>query len=759
MNPIKSRKHRPQHAAATLAAGLVLAAPAFAASHPAQDDEADKAKALDRIEVHGNGYATSSKFTQPLKDTPQTIQVIPKELFNQQGATTLTEALRNTPGAGTFYAGENGSTSSGDAIYMRGFDTSGSLFVDGVRDLGSISRDLFNVEQVEVVKGPAGTDTGRSSPTGAINLSSKQARLADAISGSVSAGTDGQKRTTADWNQTLGGGNALRLNAMWQDSDVAGRDHVNNSRWGLAPSLGFGLDSDTRYYLNLLYVKQDNVPDGFVPTIGLPGWEPQAGQENLVGHPVDPENFYGTKHDHDDVTVQMATFRFEHDFSDTLKLSNVARWGKTEQDYLLTAFMSTGANTGYTDVDDLSSYTLTRGNPTFKDQENKILTDQLNLRADFATGSVEHNLSTGLEFTREEQTTRSLATTNRSSWPAANLYAPDWNVDGLSWAHTGAHTHGKTTTASAYLFDTLKFGSSFLLTAGLRLDRYDTDYLATAACGGSGRGAVACPSGAATGTIVTTSDLNASDTLLNWKLGGVYRITPDVNVYANYAISQQPPGGSNFQLSDSANSANNPNMDPQKAETLEIGTKWTLTDNGLALNLALFQTDVSNEITGSASEGYFQDGEKRVKGVEISTVGNITENWSISAGYSKMSTNVENGALVTADGTNNLTYSPDESFTGWTSYDFPFGLTIGGGLRYMDGMHRGTDGAAGTPRFTRSYAVYDAVLSYVVNPHLSLRLNGYNLFDKDYVAAINKSGYRYTPGTPRTFLLSADYRF
>src|SRR5690606_23798336 len=122
----------------------------------------------------------------------QTIQVISQDLFHQQGAATLTEALRNTPGAGTFFAGENGNTNTGDTVYMRGFDTSSSIFVDGVRDLGSISRDVFNVEQIEVTKGPAGTDNGRSAPTGAINMVSKQARLQDAASASVSVGDEGQ---------------------------------------------------------------------------------------------------------------------------------------------------------------------------------------------------------------------------------------------------------------------------------------------------------------------------------------------------------------------------------------------------------------------------------------------------------------------------------------------------------------------------------------------------------------------------------------
>ena len=106
--------------------------------------------------------SANPKFTAPLVDTPQTISVIREQIIREQGATTLTEALRNIPGAGTFFLGENGNTSTGDTIFMRGFDTSSSIFVDGIRDLGSVSRDVFNIEQVEVVKGPASTDVGRT---------------------------------------------------------------------------------------------------------------------------------------------------------------------------------------------------------------------------------------------------------------------------------------------------------------------------------------------------------------------------------------------------------------------------------------------------------------------------------------------------------------------------------------------------------------------------------------------------------------------
>lgn len=770
MSYIKSRKHAPKRpsptlSTATLAAGLALALPAAATEVATADDAGPQATTLDKVQVRGlHSFIVSPKFTQTLQDTPQTIQVIDKELFNQQGATTLSEALRNSAGVGTFYAGENGNTSTGDTLYMRGFDTSSSIFVDGVRDLGSVSRDLFNIEQVEVVKGPASTDTGRSAPTGAINLVTKQANLRNTSSGTLSAGSDGQQRANADWNLAFGeSGNALRLNAMWQDSDVPGRDRINNSRWGIAPSLGFNLDGATRVILNLLYVKQDNVPDGFVPTIGLPGWTPQPGLERLVGHPVDPENFYGTRADHDDVTAQMATLRIEHDFSDTLKLSNTLRWGKTEQDYLLTSFRSMAGEIAWTDPADLSTYTVKRGLPTFKDQRNEILTDQLNLRADFATGGVQHFVSAGVEFSREEFDFFGQAATGGSAWTSANLYGPDWNAIGLTWAHNGADRHGKTITVSAYAFDTLKFGDNFLLTAGLRADRYKTEFASAAVCTTSATSTTAPQCGGnPAGTVLPFLDMDLEKTLVSGKLGAVYKLGDAVSIYANWAISQQPPGGATMELSGAANNANNPKFDPQKARTLEIGTKWNLIENALALNLALFRTTVTNEINTLAldeNNNPTQTGEKRVEGLEISAVGNLTENWSISAGLSHLNTRVTEGAVATADGTPNLTYTPEDAFTAWTTYRLPFGLSIGGGMRYTGEMHRGTDGAVGTPQTVKSSTVWDAVLSYPINDKLILRLNAYNLFDKQYVAAINKSGYRYTPGTPRTFLLSADFRF
>jgi len=777
---ITSRKHpvqqRKSHhvssigTAATLLTGLALALPAAAADLSATPADSGaqvvNAKTLPGVKVEATAvndyridHLSSSKFTQPLLDTPQTIVVISKELISQQGATTLTEALRNSPGVGTFYVGENGSTSTGDSINMRGFDSSGSIFVDGVRDTGTISRDIFNIEQVEVTKGPDGTEYGRTAPTGAVNMVSKQPQLGQGVSGSLGYGSGPQLRGTADWNQSIGSNSAFRLNVMGQKSEPSGRDEVENNRWGIAPSLAFGLKTPTRLYLDYLHVKQDNVPDGGVSTIGLPGYSsPDPTRPFIADAPmVDPDNFYGTQQDHDDAISDMFTAILEHDFSADVTLHNTLRWGRTRQDYLLTSFMASTANLVTPDPDDLSTWTVARSNPTFKHQANRIISNQTNVTANFETGAVTHNLSAGVELSQEKATTLGMAALNGSTWPAANLYNPDANVGGLVYGETGAYGDGKTNTVAAYAFDTLKFGERWMVTAGLRMDHYSTDYVSSAACGG--RSGPACGSDPV-GTVLPSVDAHVSGNLPNYKLGVLYKPATNGSIYANFAMSQQPPGGETLTLSNSANSADNPNLDPQKAQTIEFGSKWDLLGERLLLTGALYRTTVTNGLTQDPTDGlYYQTGKKRVEGIEISAVGKLTDDWAVSAGYTTMDATVENGTAVARDGSSDLAYTPESAFTAWTTYHFPFNLTVGGGARYAGEMKRGTDGAIGTPAYTEAYWVFDAMASYPVNKNFDLQLNIYNLFDKDYVAAINKSGYRYTPATPRSAMLTANFRF
>jgi catecholate siderophore receptor len=726
-------------------------------------------------------HAASPKYTEALVDTPQTIVVIKKELFEQQGATTLTEALQNTPGVGTFFLGENGNTNTGDAIYLRGFDSSGSIFVDGIRDIGSVSRDIFNTEQIDVLKGPAGTDTGRGAPTGSINLNTKQPQLRSFSNASVVAGSADRLRGTADLNQVLDRerGIAVRLNAVDQDNGNAARDVVKAKRWAVAPSVAFGLHSPTRLYLDFLHVKQDNIPDGGVPTIGLPGYSnptipsatavnpPPIRPELNNPAPVDPQNFYGSRADFDRVKADMFTAIVDHDFGRRMRLRNISRYGKTKQFYLLSAFMSSGANVitqaapippatvRYPGVlaNDPSTWLLQRTTRTIKDQENTVLANQTTLTSEFDTGMLRHTLVSGLDLSNEKQVNYSYVNnaTNRNLGylgflAPANLYHPDLNVMpvDVNFVRSGVRNQGEVTTASGYLLDTIKIGDKWLFGASFRVDHFDVNYDALPA----------------TGTTTPATHLELSDSVTSGKLSVLYKPTEISSVYALWANSKQPPGSS-LTLSTGANSASNVNYDPQVSITTEVGTKWELMNRKLGLNAALFRTVVKNEVEQDPTNTavYYQTGRKRVQGVELSAVGQITRDWQVSAGYSWMDTSVEQGRVITAGGENALTYTPKTAFSSWTTYTFPFGLKVGGGARYSGRLLRGTDGAVGTPAYADDYWVVDAMAGYRVARWLDLQLNVYNLGDKRYVASINKSGYRYTPGAPRWASLTANFHF
>jgi len=784
MAMIKSRKHAQsrfnQHMSAALAVMLlpVAAHAADAAAEPVVVAGAQQTLAEVKVQGTAEGIkadrAASVKYTEKLVDTAQTITVIKKELIEQQGAVTLTEALRNTPGVGAFFLGENGNTNTGDAIFMRGFDASGSIYVDGVRDVGSISRDTFNIEQIDVLKGPAGTDNGRSSPTGSINLVSKQPLQENAYLGSVTVGSGKQKRATADLNQVIDAdsGTAFRVNVLGQDSGNAARDVVENKRWAVAPSVAFGLNGPTRVYLNYLHVKQNNIPDGGVLTIGLPGYTapvPTTGTPAVIAAErarlaplnsaprVDPRNFYGSNYDHDDVTADMATVRLEHDFANGIKLQNTTRFGKTEQDYLLTSFMATAANLVLPSADP-ATWQMRRTNTTFKDQTNKIFTNQTTATGEFATGALKHTLVGGIEITTEKQTNYTWAATGGTGLPITSIYYPNPATSfNLTYARNGAQSQGSTDTQSAYVFDTIKIGDKWILNGGVRVDHYTTDYNAVAL-----QAAVTPPAvqPLPVGTRIPTS-LKKSDNLVNGKLSALYKLTPESSVYGLVATSKSPPGGTNFSLSAAANSAANVNYDPQETTNYELGGKWDLLKQKLSLSAALYRTDVKNEIEVDPTNPavYYQNGKKRVQGIELGVTGEITRGWIVSAGYTRMSTKVEKGRSVLANGEQQLAYTPKQAFTSWTSYTLPMGLQIGGGVRFSDKLLRGTDGAVGTPAYIDSYWVADAMASYPINKNIDVRLNVYNLTDKEYAAAINKSGYRYTPGTPRSASLTANIKF
>jgi catecholate siderophore receptor len=671
----------------------------------------------------------------------------------------------------TFLLGENGNTATGDSIFMRGFDTQGSIFVDGIRDLGTISRDTFNIEQVEVAKGPAGPDNGRGAASGYINLATKVPVAENFSRSTISYGTAEQSRITGDLNHVFEDSNmALRLNVMGQDGGVDGRDEVERNSWAIAPSLALGLDSDTRAHFYLLHTKQDNRPDGGVPTVGLDGFfnaafAPGGANAGLRPAKVDRDNFYGALSDFNDVEATMFTARVEHDFTDSLRLRNTSRYGKSEQFYLLT-----GVNTVTATSPDPEAWTVSRSRQS-KFQENTVLTNQTNLTAAFKTGTFEHALTSGVEFIYEKQYSPTYVGQGTMA-PAgsaaganlANLYNPNPRdpIANLNLARNGAFTKGDTLTFGAYLFDTVSFAERWQVTGGIRLDDYTTQFDSASLSTATTHPTLPV------GTLVPT-ELESSDTLFAYKVGVLYKPLANGSVYLSHATSQQPPGGVNFTLSTATtgnNAVNNPNVDPQKSTNLELGTKWDFNQGALALTAALFRSEnendlVQNDPTDPAA--IQQIGKKRVQGLELGVVGQVTEAWQLSAGIAKLDTEVIEGTATQTGA--QISWSPELTFTSWTTYQLPFGLTIGGGVRYVDTVFRqinnnSVPGAtpANTPQ-APDYWVVDAMLAYAVGEHVLVQLNGYNLADELYVASLNNGGSRYSPGAPRSALLSVSVDF
>jgi catecholate siderophore receptor len=763
-----------------LASAFALALPATAAAGQ-QDAALKNDTELDAVVVTADAVeakykaekASSTKLTQPLVNTPQTLVVVKKELFQQQAATTLSDTLRNTPGI-TMLMGENGNTATGDSIFMRGFDTQGSIFVDGIRDLGTISRDTFNTEQVEIAKGPAGADNGRGSSSGYINLSSKQATQEEFTTGNLTLGSGSHKRATVDLNRQLSDSSAIRVNLLQQDSGVVDRDEVEDDKTGIATSLALGLGTATRAYLNLFHVDQNNLPDGGIPTVGLEGYYnaafdadpsstfpnggPNAGKTLA---PVDTSNFYGSKNDFDDVKATMVTAKIEHDLSDKTTLRNTSRFGQSTQDYLLTGVnaitTTTGTGADAVAIADPANWTISRSRQG-KDQQNQILTNQTQLNTSVEVAGLTHDISSGIEFIYESQRNNTLALPTGVSQAAANLYNPSTDDVFVNPVRTGASTDGSTLTSGVYLLDTIHLNEQWQFNASARFEHYKTETDTVTIQG------AATPQIIPVGTKLGSS-VEASDNLASYKLGALYKPASNGSLYLSYATSQLPPGGANFTLSETAGNINNPNLDPQKGTNLELGTKWDLLNEKLALTAAVFKSTNKNEIVTEADGTAVQVGERKVQGVELGLVGAITSAWQISAGAAYMDSEITRGNLsgrtITDGGV--IQWTPELTFTMWNSYELPMGLTLGAGVRYVDTVVRSSSTDLNLAKTSvvevPDYWVVDAMASYPLTPYVDVQLNVYNLLDEEYMSSLNNGGSRYYLGTPRSFRLGVNVQF
>lgn len=697
------------------------------------------------VTASAGGYkvdkASSPKLTQPLKDLPRTVTVVPEKVIQEQGATTLRDVLRNVSGI-SMAAGEGG-VPAGDNLTIRGFSARTDIFVDGVRDLGGYVRDPFNLSSVEVFKGPSSAYSGRGSTGGSVNLVNKTPQHENFTLGSTGIGTDSFLRQTFDINRVVSDTAAARLNLMIQDNDVPGRDNVENRRIGVAPSLQLGQGTDTRTTFSLQHLEGDNTPD-----YGIPFLRTNNAVNGQPGRPasVPYSTWYGLKDkrfNYDKTTTDIATVQVDHDISESQKLRQVFRYGRNDRDSRVIApRFVTPLNGANLDI---------RREVKGRDAQDEILISQTDLTSKFKLADMQHTLVTGVELVREKSRAKSLSnngtttvpgltTTTTAQIPAGQIGSPNPNdpfIGALPNPDRGTMTAD---TVAAYAFDTVAINKQWDVTAGARFDRYNINYDLTTGAG-------------------ATSGIDQTDNLLSWNTGVVYKPVPAGSFYLAYGTSFNP-SVEGLTLSAANITAFN-GLPPEKNRTLELGTKWSLLKNRLATTAALFRTDKTNARTVDPVNATLNilDGQQRVNGAEFSVIGQITKAWQVMASYTVLDakvrkSNTKVGAVEVETG-NELANVPDNSGSLWTTYQVTSKLQVGGGVQYVS--ERFTNANSTTRSLAPGYTLWDAMAAYQLHPKVNLRLNVYNIGNKEYIGTVG--GGHAVPGQARSATLTASYQF
>jgi catecholate siderophore receptor len=707
------------------AVGTATPIPASSASAGADP----KIATMPEVTVVGESYKpsepSSPKFTAPLRDIPQSVSVVPQKVMQDQGATSLREVLQNVPGI-TQNAGEGGVT-PGDNLNIRGFAARSDLYLDGVRDMGGISRDSFNIEQVEVVKGPSSTYAGRGSTGGTINMVSKSPKSESFRSLSLTGGSAEMKRGILDINEPIAGmeNSAVRLNVMRQDSLTPGRDGIFKSGWGVAPSVTLGLSPSSKLTLSYYGFSQEGLPDYGTPSQPATingGENPNNGQPAAV----DPSNYYGIKGlDKEKISSNQASVRFEHQFNESLSLRSQLVLLRTDADRIVSTPIYTPGT--YTAPDSPGTYTL-RSHIT----QDEAVVNQIDLTAKFETAGVQHTLVTGLEASHEYSR---LGGYGFGTAPIPDMDHPDPNLVYAGPITLNPNSNkAEANSGAAYASDTAKLSDQWEVSGGLRFDYYAPHYWQLR-----------------TGAPVTFTVPDSQ--LLSWRGGVVFKPLPEGSVYASV--------GTSFNPSIQALANDTPNISsglaPEENRSYEFGTKWDLLDNKLSVTAAAFRTDKINARDTNPADPtgpQILAGEQRVEGIEVGVAGLAAKGWNIFAGYAYLNgeylkSNVVSGG-VTIQG-KELPGVPPHSFSLWTTYDFPFGLTIGAGGRYTDKRFRSDNNHNG---YVPAYKVFDAMVSYRINDNVGLRLNLYNLSDELYYI---QPRY-WVRGTPFSAILTTDFK-
>jgi len=788
---------------ATLLGGMIL--PARAADQPIVLAPVT----VDDSQVHDTGLAV---LPATVLDTPQAIQVVGADTLKQQQVSSLEGALRNVPGI-TIAIGEGG-TLAGDQFKIRGFDAKDDIYLDGLRDFGVYVRDSFDDEEVQVLKGPSGALFGRGTTGGAINLISKTPLPEDRTTVQVTAGNGPYLRATADLNLVLDDTTAVRLNLMGNWTGVADRDVTYSHRWGVAPSVGFGLGSDTTFTLSLLHQQNDAIPDYGVPVAVDPVTRIA---KPVTGKGVPRNTFLGLDSDRDHSTADIVTARLSHRVSDKLTLTNDSRVGIYSRYFQYTTVdrcdetSATNACALAVLADPATAYGGIGGGGPYA-QNAWGAQDIATARADFDLGGLHSQFIAGLDvsYQRNKRTFYAYTlpsaadfayilgdhTASRSNigvslldplhtpppgytvfLPQVNAPLPLSNVTPAS----NLFAEGDATDLAFFGVERLWLTPQWSVIGNLRWDDYDASYN-TRTIGSPG-----APS--------AVSHLNSRSSFVSPRVSLVWEPDERQTYYASWGRASTPQGTS-IVGAGTGIAATASDLTPDRSESYELGAKFAL--GTLTLTGSLFKVNKANALSLDPTTGEVlaQSGEKqRAQGIEIGLDGHLTSAWSLSLSYTWLDTKIlqsysnciaapaagstPSGIICPAgvpSGTSvlnpiaigrQITFTPEHAATLWTSYGFGQGFEAGGGLTYQDKLFNAYTGASASTAQPAAIVPYriveipdtvevDLFAAYELQ-HWRFALNVLNAADRlNYSQSFGNRG---TPAPGRSVLLSAATTF
>ncbi|ARG18338.1 TonB-dependent receptor [Acinetobacter nosocomialis] len=710
--------------------------------------------------------SANSKLVAPLLDTPKSVSILSQKLIKDSNSNTLLEALRYEPGI-TLGAGEGG-TPFTDMPYIRGYSAQSSVYVDGVRNSTSQNRDMFAIEQVEVIKGSSSALGGGGGVGGSINLIPKVAHEGDVYQGSVQGGTDNYRHIQLDANKDFGNGVAGRVVVMGHENEKAGSNGgAEYARAGIASSLAFGLDTATRGTLSYYYLHSNDEPDAGIPFLPV------------GGKPIDVKQgmYYGWKaRDFDKRENHIGTFKLEHDLADDLTLSNTMSYTKSKSDYI------------YTNADD-SKGNVTKNGTISRRALSRIVdtdaySDQLALKGKFNTGTLKHSFNTGAEWSYQQSNqgvytftdaSGTTSTVHNTSCPVSSALSNGWctsvnnPMNGAFTDTLGSIKNQYTTrsrTVSLYALDSIEFNPQWLLNLGVRWDKFETERkynkniyktvkdIDKTSTSGNYTNDVSIAAG--------QKFENDSD-YFSYQAGLVYKPTENGSIYASFATSANPVGVDQGDgadaLSTSSQQAND--LSPEKARTFEVGTKWDLFNNRANLTAAIFRTEKQNTRIAIDANTTTNAGESKVDGFEVGFNGKVTDKWEVSAGYSYLDSELTKAAYnAVAQEGKPLPFVAKNSATLWSTYRVLPKLTLGAGAEYRDKVFTNTNTGATMleDKYLPTYTIYNAMAKYDVNKNVNLQLNINNISDKRYFTSAHPAHYAFE-GNGRNAVLAINFKY